>query len=399
MAASVAAVPQRGTSAHELLAGIKIIDVDTHVSEWPELWTERAPASMKHRMPRIVGEGANRRWVIDGDTFLYNHGAASAVMKDGSKTRGFDFASVPISDVHAGAYDVKARLRMMDEQGIYAQVAYPNVLGFSGQNAQQTDPALRLMTIRIFNDAMAEMQSDSGNRIFPMVMLPWWDLEKTLEEAERCLKMGMKGINWNPDTHSHGLPSIAEPHWNRLWEFCIGNGLPVNFHIGASDESTSWFFSGSLPSFSPNQNLAMGSVMLFMSNLRVMGNILASRFLEKFPTLKLVSVESGMGWIPYLLEAMEYMSVEAGVEYATSPTEVFRRQIYACSFFERKNFVATVRQVGVDNVMFETDFPHPACLYPDGLDYMADAIAELTPQERRKIFSENAARVYNIDIR
>jgi predicted TIM-barrel fold metal-dependent hydrolase len=93
------------------------------------------------------------------------------------------------------------------------------------------------------------------------------------------------------------------------------------------------------------------------------------------------------------------MSVEAGVEYAISPTEVFRRQVYACSFFERKNFVATVRQVGVDNVMFETDFPHPACLYPDGLDYMAEAIAELTPQERRKIFSENAARVYNIDIR
>jgi uncharacterized protein len=399
MAANVATLRPGGTSARELLAGIKIIDVDTHVSEWPELWTERAPASMKHRVPRIVGEGAQRRWVIDEDTLIYNHGAASAVMKDGSKSRGFDFAAVTIEGVHAGAYDVTARLKMMDEQGIYAQVAYPNVLGFSGQKAQQTDPALRLLAIQIFNDAMAEMQADSGQRIFPMAMLPWWDLGETLEEAERCLKRGMKGINWNPDTHSHGLPSIADPHWNPLWELCVANSLPVNFHIGASDESTSWFFSGSLPSFSPNQKLAMGSVMLFMSNLRVMGNIIASRFLEKFPTLKLVSVESGAGWVPYLLEAMEYMSVEAGVEYAVSPTDVFRRQIYACSFFERRNFAATVRQVGADNVMFETDFPHPACLYPDGLDYLADAIAELTPQERRKIFSENAARVYNINIR
>jgi len=139
--------------------------------------------------------------------------------------------------------------------------------------------------------------------------------------------------------------------------------------------------------------------MLFIGNLRVMGTIIASRFLEKFPDLKIVSVESGVGWIPYLLEALEYMSVEAGLDYKNSPTEVFRRQIYACSFFEKKNFISTVRQVGADNIMFETDFPHPACLYPDGLDYLVDVIAELTPEERAKIFSLNAAKLYNIDVR
>ena len=130
-----------------------------------------------------------------------------------------------------------------------------------------------------------------------------------------------------------------------------------------------------------------------------MGTIIASRFLEKFPDLKIVSVESGVGWIPYLLEALEYMSVEAGLDYKSSPTEVFRRQIYACSFFEKKNFISTVRQVGADNIMFETDFPHPACLYPDGLEYLVDVIAELTPEERAKIFSLNAAKLYNIDVR
>jgi len=77
---------------------------------------------------------------------------------------------------------------------------------------------------------------------------------------------------------------------------------------------------------------------------------------------------------------------------------VFKRQIYACTFFEKKNFVSTLRQVGADNIMFETDFPHPACLYPDGLEYMEDAIAEMTMEERRKVFSENAARVYNIPV-
>ena len=399
MSKNVTSLRKSKPTARELLAGIKIIDVDTHISEWPELWTERAPPSMKNRMPRIIGTGKDKRWVIDEDIFLYNTGAASAVMKDGTKTRGFEYVTTEFPGISAAAYDVTARVKMMDEQGIYAQIAYPNILGFSGQNAMKSDAALRLMAMQIFNDAMGEMQASSGNRIFPMAMLPWWDLGETLKEAERCLKMGMRGINWNPDTHAHGLPSIADPHWTPLWELCVANQLPINFHIGASDESVSWYFQGSLPGFTPNQQMAMGSVMLFIGNLRVMGTIIASRFLEKFPGLKIVSVESGVGWIPYLLEALDYMSVEAGLDYQTSPREVFRRQIYACSFFEKQNFVSTVRQLGADNIMFETDFPHPACLFPDGLEYLVDVIAELTPEERAKIFSLNAAKLYNIDVR
>ncbi len=386
-------------TARELLAGIKIIDVDTHISEWPDLWTERAPGNLKARVPRIVGEGGDRRWVIDEDTFLAPGCAATAVLKDGSKLHSYDaVVTTTIDAADPACYDVTARLAMMDAQGIHAQVAYPNIMGFSGQSAMKVDAELRLASLKIYNDAMGDIQVRSGDRIMPMAMLPWWDLDETMNELERCLKWGVRGINWNPDTHSHGLPSIADPHWNRLWQACVANRLPVNFHIGASDESMSWSTQTPLPSFSNDQKLAMGSVMLFIGNLRVMGNMLASRFLEQWPELKLVSVESGAGWIPYLLEALEYMSVEAGLTYDTPPSEVFKRQIYACTFFERANFADTVRQVGADNIMFETDFPHPACLYPDGLDYMVDAIAELTPEERFKIFSGNAAKVYNIDI-
>lgn len=101
---------------------------------------------------------------------------------------------------------------------------------------------------------------------------------------------------------------------------------------------------------------------------------------------------------PHLLEGLEYMANEAAVEFAVSPTEVFRRQIYACTFFEKRNFLDTMRQVGVDNIMFETDYPHPACLYPQAMEHMADVIAEMTAEERFKVFSGNAAKVYNIDI-
>jgi uncharacterized protein len=396
--ATVAATPTKKPTARELLRGIKVIDVDTHVSEWHDLWTARAPERLKNRVPRVVGEGAERRWVIGEDSFLFAASASAAVMRDGRKSRGLEFFEKDIDDVHAGAHDVRERVKLMDEQGIHAQIAYPNILGFGGQRGMQVDVEVRLESIRIFNDAMAEMQMQSGQRIFPMALLPWWDIEASLAETERCMKLGLKGININSDPQDHGVPSLGERHWDPLWELCAANGLPVNFHIGASDTSTSWYFQSSWPEFSPQQKLAMGGLMLFVTNLRVMANILASRFLERHPTLKVVSVESGAGWIPYLLEGLEYMSNEAALEYAVAPTEVFRRQIYACTFFERRNFLDTVRQVGVDNIMFETDFPHPACLYPDGLDHMADVIAEMTHEERFKIFSGNAAKVYNIDL-
>jgi len=396
--ATVAPLHRQRQTAREMLGDIKVIDVDTHISEWHDLWTSRAPEKFKHLVPRIAGEGDARSWVIGDGIYIANKGAASAIMKDGSKKRGMSFFGTEIPDVSPAAYDVYERVKMMDAQGIHAQIAYPNVLGFGGQKAMKVDSELRLASIRIFNDAMADMQRDSGNRIFPMALLPWWDVDQSVAETERCLKLGLKGININPDTQDHGLPSLGERHWDPLWECCTANRVPVNFHIGASDTSASWFFSATWPERSPDQQMAMCSVMLFIGNLRVIGNLLASRMLERHPTLNIVSVESGAGWVPYLLEALEYMSNEAGVSYDPSPTEVFRRQIYACIFFETRNIIDTIRQVGADNIMFETDFPHPACLYPDGLEHMADAIEQMTPEERFKVFSGNAARVYNIDI-
>jgi hypothetical protein len=92
------------------------------------------------------------------------------------------------------------------------------------------------------------------------------------------------------------------------------------------------------------------------------------------------------------------MASEVGAEFEPSPTDVFRRQICVCSFFERKNFVDAERLVGADNILFETDFPRPARLYPDAIDYMADVLAKLSPDDRFEIFSGNAAKLYNIDI-
>jgi predicted TIM-barrel fold metal-dependent hydrolase len=214
--------------------------------------------------------------------------------------------------------------------------------------------------------------------------------------VKRCHKMGMRGINTNSDPQLHDLPSLAEPYWYPLWELCSDLDLPVNFHIGGSEISMAASSSGMwFPKLSIKQ-FACGSTMTFIANSRVLANLVISLVLERYPKLKVVSVESGVGWIPFMLESIEYMMQETGVKYQVPPHELFKRQIYACAWFERRNFVPMARMLGVDNVMFETDFPHPTCLHPNALDYVATTASEFTLEERKKVFGGTAARVYNI---
>jgi predicted TIM-barrel fold metal-dependent hydrolase len=386
----------------DLIAGIKIIDADTHLSEPHDLWTSRALARLKDRLPRVKVVDGVRKWVIDDDIPL-SAGASpiSVIHKDGSKSRSLEFFNYQIEDVHAGSYDTAARLKVMDESNIFAQIVYPNVLGFGGQNAGKVDAELRLASIEIFNDAMAELQAGSNGRIFPMALLPWWDVTQSVKETERCKAMGLRGVNINSDPHlQKGIPDLADRHWDKLWETCAGLEMPVNFHIGASDSALDWFGSSFWPSESWDVRFVIGSSMLFFGNARVMANILMSGILDRHPTIKFVSVESGIGWIPFLLETLEYQLAEnaAGTRFALTPAEYFARNVYACFWFERKNIADSVRQIGVDNVMFETDFPHPTCLYPDPLQHAASGLASLDLASRRKILSGNAARLYNIPL-
>jgi predicted TIM-barrel fold metal-dependent hydrolase len=362
MAAGASKEPSNGqASRYDLLAGIKVVDSDTHLSEPHDLWTKRAPKQWKERVPQVREVDRKRTWIINGNTPMGAATPVSVVRKDGSKIRGWGFINCQIEDVHPGSFNIKERVKYMDETGVWAQIVYPNFLGFGGQTAKKLDEDIRLVTFQIYNDAMAEFQEESGNRIFPMAMLPWWNIDASAAEASRCQKMGLRGVNMNNHPQGHGLPDLGHRDWDRLWEVCSDLNLPINFHIGASDESTSWFTSIPWPSQTPDQKLALGSVMIFVNSAGVLSNLIFSGVLERFPRLKFASVESGVGWIPFLLEALDYQLEQevpgASEILSMKPSEYFRRQIYACFWFERKGLRPALDALGEDNVMFESDFP------------------------------------------
>ena len=172
--------------------------------------------------------------------------------------------------------------------------------------AEAGDEALRVLAVQLFNDASAEMQEQSGQRCFGMAITPWWDVEKSVAEIRRCHGMGIRGVNLGTGPHLHGLPDLGAPYWDPMWDVCAELEMPVNFHIGASSDTFSWFGSSPWPSHDMDHMLAIGSAMMYLSNASVMANLIFSGVLERHPTVQFVSVESGIGWIPFFLQSLDY---------------------------------------------------------------------------------------------
>ena len=134
-----------------------------------------------------------------------------------------------------------------------------------------------------------------------------------------------------------------------------------------------------------------------------MTDLLLSGVLPRFPDLKFISVESGIGWVPFCLESCDYHFMAADIrkarpEFEMMPSDYFRRQVYACYWFEKIAPRKLIDDIGADNILFETDFPHPTCLYGNVQETIEDGLEGQSEEVRRKILWENSAKLYNIDI-
>jgi len=377
------------------LAAMPIIDIDTHYTEPRDMWTSRAPQQLRAVAPRVTenAEG-NEQWVV-GDLVLGPPGF-TVIGKDGSKSYGV--ISLPrFEDMSAAATYPEARLRYMDEFGLHTQILYPNVLGFAGNQMMKIqDRELRNFCITGYNDAMADLQRAGHERLYPQALLPFWDLELAVKELRRCHdQLGLTGFTMTDAPETWDLPFLNDPHWDPLWSEAQERGLPVNFHIGSGTIPPLW------PGLDNNRGIAAISTMLFMNNMRCLTQLIFSGLLDRFPRLKFVSVESGIGWVPFMLEACEYQMDQNMVNRGglkLRPREYFQRQIYASYWFENENAARTIELLGADNIMFETDFPHPTCLYPNVREQVQASLAGLDRRVQRKVLYETAAKVYNLPL-
>ncbi|HXY93553.1 MAG TPA: amidohydrolase family protein [Acidimicrobiia bacterium] len=385
------------------LADMFVVDADSHWSEPADLFTKRAPAALKDRVPHHEEIEGVRMWVMDGVP-ISNAGAGAVIGRDGKKAPSeIGLRQWHVEDAHAGAYDPKARLAVLDAFGIDAQVIFPSTIGLGGQSLGKiADQDLCRVTMEIYNDGMAEIQAESGDRLLPMPLMPAWDVDLSIAEAERVAAMGARGVNMTSDPQDLGAPDLADRAWDPYWAICAELELPVHFHIGASITGMTFYGQYFWPSQTEGTKLAIGGSLLFIGNARVVTNLILAGIFDRHPALKCVSVESGVGWIPFILETLDYEMFENApadlARLGKSPSEYFRSNLYATFWFEnnRNKLPDLVDAVGEDCILFETDYPHPTCLYPDPLDSVDAKLATLTPEARAKILGENARALYRL---
>ena len=383
--------------------GLKVIDTDTHWSEPYDLWTSRAPAKYVDRVPQLSEKNGRRRWWFDSEIPIGLPIASSVIDPTGEKITGTAFFDMDNEMVHRASFDAEARVEMMDALGVHAQVMYPNLAGFGNQNfLKSPDDMLRLVTVQIYNDALAEFQEATNQRVFGMALLPWWDLAAAEAEIQRVHDNGIRGIVTCSNPEEAGLPDMSQPEWDPIWQLCSDLAMPVNFHIGSSKGNLDFFGKAPWPSFGEEQKLAVGSANLFMGNARVIGNLIYSGVPERFPDLKFVSVESGIGWLPFFLESLDHQLLETAPNelamLSMKPSEYFRRQFFGTFWFEQAMVASAIEFLGSHSVMFETDFPHPTCLYPRDDDRLAVTLAGLGDDVVRQIMQDNAAALYRIPV-
>jgi len=379
-----------------------VFDVDTHVTEPADTWTARLSEDRwgADAIPHIERHDGVDAWFVNG-VRIGSPGPSSmagydGVVPDGPKT--FD-------EIHPAMFESHARLALMDELGIQAEVLYPNVGGFGGQLFRRMgEPALVDACVMAYNDFLVDFASADPRRLIPVMSTPFWDIELAVDEIERCVANGHRAINFCNQPETHGEPPLGSRHWDPIWAAAQDAGVPISFHIGGGDIGA---LMADPAEMGFQANFAKVSSLIMVDNMRCVGDLIFAGICHRFPRLKFVSVESGVGWIPGVLETFDWQWKGGGIrdehpEYDLLPSEYFRRQIYGCFWFERDSAVRAI-ELYPDNILYETDYPHPTCQHPGPrspaqfpLDYIDTALGALPDATRQKVLHDNAASLYGV---
>jgi uncharacterized protein len=395
---------------------IPVVDADSHLTEHPRLWVDRMPSRYVDIAPRVVTSPSGREVWLVGDKMVQGAAATSPAGLD----EYWPDYPLTLGEVDPAAHDPVARAAKMDEFGLRAQVLYPNLLAFNlFEFFEVGDEAFRLACVQAYNDYQTEFSAAAPGRFVPISVLPFWDVDATVREIERCHEAGHGGLLFANAPEMIDLPPLRDRHWDPVYATAQERHMSLNFHIGFGGFDSTLGVSA-FPSRSRRRtaegeeelatfraDLAKVSTLGLISNSRAIVEVLVSGVCERFPSLNFVSVESGFGYVPYLLDALDWQWLNNGAAAVypgrMMPSEYFKRQVYATFWFEGPT-VTRFAEDYADNVMFESDFPHPTCLAPgpvshtDAPDKVIEAnLSELSDEVLRKILSSTAARIYNIE--
>jgi predicted TIM-barrel fold metal-dependent hydrolase len=394
----------------------RIISVDDHVVEPPDLWQSRLPARYLDRAPRVIrmkgrlggggtgGRSVGFRVTEDGqwcDVWHYDDLVTPFLML--SAAVGFDevgFNLTTFDDIRPGAWIQSERLSDMDANHVDAAICFPNTIPrFCGQAfLEREDKELAGLCVQAYNDWMIDewCGGDAVGKLVPLTMVPLWDPVAAAAEIRRCADKGSHAITFPENPFPLGLPSIHDRsrHWDPVYRACEETETVLCMHIGSSSR---------MPSTSPDAPFIVSSVLTFQNALGSLVDYLFSGILDRFPRLVIAYAEGQVGWMPYILERADKLWEERsdnsfGTALPNPPSSYVAGRIYGC-LFDDETGLKNRDVVGMSQICFETDYPHADSTFPESKAVLAKIAGEagLSGPELYALARGNAIRAFGLE--
>ena len=371
------------------------ISADCHIDlPWlpPDLFTSRASAAMKDRMPYVTDGPKGPVWVTrNGATLGIMNGMGSAGREyvPGQIHRSDRMASTGLyEDAKRGIRritDPELRLQDQDRDGVQAEVLY----GILGTTRRLGDAEAAVEVMRIYNEWLADFCDTHPDRYAGLACIPNHPVEAAVDEATRVIKRG--GVRGIELANSHDILPLWDPAWTPLWDVVNEAGSPLHVHtVGGQRPDFE-----KLPPALARVAHAVHITGFQMHMAAILTSLIFAGVLERYRNITVVIGESGIGWIPYLLDRMdaEWEDQFKDLTLTMRPSEYWRRQCKATYQTDRIG-IALIEELGAETVMWGSDFPHPDGVWPDSGEFIEGELGHLPADVRQKIVCENAGRLY-----
>jgi len=372
-----------------------LFDADSHVSEPLNLWQERLPAKYRDKAPRMLKEHEGKPgawWLIEEGREPHNvilgFGANKTLEELQQFLKGFSYAGA-----HRGGWDPAQRLKDMDQDGVAGDVLY-TTLGF--RMFWIRDAGFQRACFQVYNDWLAEFCSYSPKRLKGLGLISLYDPKQGAEDLEDCAKKGLAGgLIWaSPPDELPFYSKVYDSFWTAAQEL----RMPLSLHEFAGFERIYWE--------STAEKRTVANAVASHEVETTFATFILSGILERFPRLKIISAELNCGWLAYFLHRMDRAFDSRGVRLQGSPfptkltmkpSEYFRRQLFA-TFIDDPYGLAHRDEIGVDNLLWSSDFPHSATFWPHSREKIAEDFQGIGAEDKRKILSENVAKLYGFEV-
>ncbi|MCW2548716.1 MAG: hypothetical protein JWN96_3176 [Mycobacterium sp.] len=368
-----------------------LISVDDHVIEPPNMFDAHIAERYRDRAPRVVkGDHGGDLWMFEGE-FAPNMGLNAVA---GCPPDEYGLDPTEYKQMRPGCYDINERIRDMSAGGVLGSLNFPTMAHFCGQLfLRAKDKDLALASLQAYNDwHIDEWAGAHPDRLIPLSIPVLWDAELAAQEVRRVAAKGCRAVTFSENPTKLGQASYHDGYWDPFLAACADEGVTVCLHIGSSSAMIS-----TSPDAPPEVMIALTPV----NSMMAVTDLVYSGIFQRIPALQVAISEGGTGWIPYVLERADYVYQHHHAWTHTDlggrlPSQIFRDHVWTC-FIDDPVGVKNRHQVGIDKMMWESDYPHSDSTWPHGPEQLWKSLDGVPEEEIHKITHENAMRAFSFD--